>query len=80
MRQGQGIGTQLMVAICDRLDEKQGIGYLETDKPGNVRLYRRGGFEVVAEQPVLGVANWFMQRQPRLQVPGRLSRDPGLRP
>ena len=64
-RQGQGIGSQLMTAICDRLDENQGIGYLETDKPENVRLYRRGGFEVVAEQPVLGVTNWFMQRHPR---------------
>lgn len=61
-RQGQGIGTQLMAAICDRLDRHQGIGYLETDKPENVRLYRRGGFEVVAEEPILGVTNWFMQR------------------
>ena len=69
MRQGQGVGSQLMVAICDRLDRNQGIGYLETDKPENVRLYRRGGFEVVAEQPVLGVANWFMQRQPRRPRP-----------
>jgi ribosomal protein S18 acetylase RimI-like enzyme len=63
-RQGQGVGTRLMAAICDRLDREQGVGYLETDKPENVRLYRRGGFEVVAEQPILGVTNWFMQRQP----------------
>ena len=64
-RQGQGIGTGLMSAICERLDRHHGIGYLETDKPENVRLYRRGGFEVVAEEPVLGVTNWFMQRHPR---------------
>ena len=64
-RQGQGIGTRLMAAICNRLDQEQRIGYLETDKPDNVRLYRRGGFEVVAEQPVLGVTNWFMQRTRR---------------
>ncbi|MGY1409397.1 MULTISPECIES: GNAT family N-acetyltransferase [unclassified Luteimonas] len=63
-RQGQGIGSRLMVAICDQLDRNQGIGYLETDKPANVRLYRRGGFEVIAEQSVLGVTNWFMQRHP----------------
>lgn len=63
-RQGQGIGTRLMAAVCERLDREQGIGYLETDKPGNVRLYRRGGFEVVAEQLVLGATNWFMQRPP----------------
>lgn len=63
-RQGQGIGSRLMAAICEQLDGHQGIGYLETDKPENVRLYRRGGFEVLAEQPVLGVGNWFMLRHP----------------
>ena len=62
--QGQGVGTRLMAAICDRLDHHQGIGYLETDKSENARLYRRGGFEVVAEESILGVTNWFMQRQP----------------
>lgn len=63
--QGRGIGSLLMAAICHRLDECQGTGYLETDKPRNVQLYRRGGFEVIAEQPVLGVTNWFMVRPPR---------------
>lgn len=69
MHQGRGIGSRLMAAICDRLDQEQGIGHLETDKPQNVRLYRRGGFEVVAEQSVLGVTNWFMQRQPARTTP-----------
>lgn len=64
-RQGQGIGTRLMTEVCRQLDRRQGIGYLETDKDANVRLYRRGGFEVVAEQTVLGVANWFMLRYPQ---------------
>lgn len=68
--QGQGIGTRLMAAVCDQLDQSQGIGYLETDKPENVRLYRRGGFEVIAERPVLGVTNWFMVRYPRDPVAG----------
>lgn len=62
--QGQGIGGRLMAAICDELDCRQGIGYLETDKDANVRLYHRGGFRVVAELRVLGVNNWFMVRQP----------------
>lgn len=62
--QGQGIGSRLMAAICELLDRNGVVGYLETDKPENVRLYRRGGFEIVAEEPVLGVANWFMLRQP----------------
>lgn len=60
--QGEGIGTALMTAICDALDQRQAIGYLETDKDMNVRLYRRGGFDVIAEQQVLGVPNWFMLR------------------
>lgn len=63
--QGRGIGTRLMEEVCDRLDRSRGLGYLETDKPENVRLYRRGGFEVVAEQAVLGIPNWFMLRRPR---------------
>ena len=63
-RQGEGIGTALMRAICDELDQRQAIGYLETDKRTNVSLYRRGGFRVVAERPVLGVTNWFMLREP----------------
>ncbi len=64
-RQGQGIGSRLMAAVCEHLDREQGTGYLETDKAENVRLYRRGGFEVIAEESVLGVSNWFMLRQPR---------------
>lgn len=71
--QGQGIGGNLMMAICEQLDREQAKGYLETDKHMNVRLYRRGGFEVVAERPVLGVTNWFMLRPPRLS--DRQSRD-----
>lgn len=63
--QGQGIGTRLMGVVCSELDRRHGIGYLETDKHANVRLYRRGSFEVVAEEPVLGVDNWFMLRRPR---------------
>lgn len=74
--QGQGIGSILMTAICDQLDQRQANGYLETDKHTNVRLYRRGGFEVVAEQPVLGVPNWFMLRHPQLSTTGRPAQDP----
>lgn len=67
-RQGQSIGTALLAAICEDLDRRQAIGYLETDKHVNVRLYRRNGFEVVAEQPVLGVPNWFMLRRPTATI------------
>jgi hypothetical protein len=35
------------------------MGYLETDSEDKVRLYERFGFEVVREQQVIGVRNWF---------------------
>lgn len=36
---------------------------LETDKPENVRLYKRFGYHVTAEAEVLGVTSWFMTRE-----------------
>ena len=44
------------------VDEHQGVAYLETDKAINVTFYERQGFEVVAEEVVLGTPNWFMRR------------------
>jgi GNAT superfamily N-acetyltransferase len=63
--QGHGIGSQMLAVYCDRLDAARDAGYLETDKPENVRLYERFGFEVVDEAVVLGVRNWFMWRSTR---------------
>jgi ribosomal protein S18 acetylase RimI-like enzyme len=63
--QGQGIGSLIMQEHCRRLDADRAVGYLETDKPENVRFYERFGFQVVGEEPVLGVPNWFMRREPR---------------
>ncbi|HSJ18013.1 MAG TPA: GNAT family N-acetyltransferase [Solirubrobacterales bacterium] len=60
--QGQGIGSAIMREHCRRLDEAGEVGYLETDKPDNVRFYERFGYEVVGEQAVIGVPNWFMRR------------------
>jgi ribosomal protein S18 acetylase RimI-like enzyme len=61
---GHGIGTQILREYCRRLDEAKMAGYLETETEDNVRLYRRFGFTVVAENVVLGVPNWFMGRPP----------------
>jgi ribosomal protein S18 acetylase RimI-like enzyme len=61
---GRGIGSQILVEYCRRLDAAHLMGYLETETEDNVRLYSRFGFEVTAERPVLGVPNWFMRRQP----------------
>ena len=60
--QGKGIGSALLKVFCDRMDSAGALAYLETDKPENVRFYERFGFEVVAEDDVVGVHNWFMTR------------------
>ncbi len=60
--QGQGIGTRILEQYTRRLDAAGEVGFLETDKDVNVRLYRRHGFEVIAEEEVLGVGCWFMRR------------------
>ncbi len=62
--QRQGIGNQMMTAYCSLLDGTGQLGYLETDRPGNVAFYQRHGFETSAEAEVLGVPNWFMRRRP----------------
>ena len=61
--QGMGIGSKLLRVFSARMDAAGEDAYLETDKPINVRLYERFGFEVVAEREVLGVPNWFMLRR-----------------
>ena len=61
--QGMGIGSKLMRVFCAQMDAAGEDVYLETDKPINVRFYERFGFEVVGEQEVLGVPNWFMLRR-----------------
>jgi ribosomal protein S18 acetylase RimI-like enzyme len=63
--QGQGIGTVLLAEYCRRLDAAGQTGYLETDRPENVRFYERGGFEVIGEAEAIGVPNWFMRREPQ---------------
>ncbi len=63
--QGQGIGSVLLAEYCRRVDSAGEVAYLETDKPANVRFYKRVGFQVVLEAEVLGVPNWYMRREPR---------------
>jgi predicted N-acetyltransferase YhbS len=60
--QRKGIGSALMVEYCTRLDGANAVGYLETDKPENVKFYRRFGFQTIAEAPVLNIPSWFMRR------------------
>ena len=60
--QGKGVGSELLREFCSRMDASDSMAYLEIDKRENVPFYERFGFQVTAEQQVLGVPNWFMVR------------------
>jgi GNAT superfamily N-acetyltransferase len=61
--QGQGIGSLVLREYTRRLDEAGEHSYLETEKPQNVALYQRFGFEVIDQSEFMGVPNWFMWRE-----------------
>ncbi len=65
----RGTGTRTSRRRLSASHRRGDVGYLETDKPENVRFYERFGFRVVAEAPVIGVTSWYMRR------PGRSARD-----
>ena len=62
--QGLGVGRQLMEHYCGAIDLVGDAGYLETDRPENVRFYERFGFVTTKEVTVLGVPNFMMRREP----------------
>jgi ribosomal protein S18 acetylase RimI-like enzyme len=62
--QGQGFGSAMLAVHAADLDREGLMGWLETDKAENVRLYERFGYVVVEQTDVLGVPNWFMRRPP----------------
>lgn len=61
--QGHGIGSLLLQEFSRLVDADATAAWLETDKAINVSFYRKHGFEVVAEEAVNGVPNWFMERR-----------------
>jgi len=63
--QGMGVGKAVMRVLCDNLDQRGSVGWLETDKPQNIRFYVGLGFELVEEAPMLSARFWFMRRDPR---------------
>jgi GNAT superfamily N-acetyltransferase len=63
--QGLGIGRAMMGETCRRLDSLPAEGYLETDKPENLRFYERFGFEVSGEATILQTRSWYMRRPSR---------------
>jgi ribosomal protein S18 acetylase RimI-like enzyme len=60
--QGRGVGRQLMERYCAHLDDLRAVGYLETDRPGNVAFYAKFGFQVTGTAVIQGVPNYFMRR------------------
>ena len=72
--QGRGIGSLVLAEYTRRLDAGGEDAYLETDKPENVALYGRFGFEVVEEAEVLGARNWFMWREAGADAPATRGR------
>lgn len=63
-RQGQGVGSLLLTYFCNLVDKLGMAAYLETDQESNVRLYKRFGFEVIGEEPIFSINNWFLWRAP----------------
>ncbi|SFM56365.1 Acetyltransferase (GNAT) family protein [Pseudonocardia ammonioxydans] len=65
-RQGRGLGSAVLRPGLAEADRTGSVAYLETSLPGNVRLYRRLGFEVEAELdlPHGGPRTWTMARPP----------------
>ena len=61
---GKGVGSALMRAFIEKVEQRGDYAYLETDKPENVGFYQRFGFEVMSESEILGTRNWFMDRRP----------------
>jgi ribosomal protein S18 acetylase RimI-like enzyme len=62
--QGKGIGSQLLSLFCKEVDACLATAYLETDSKKNVRLYKRFGFQLIAETDIFDVKNYFMWRDP----------------
>lgn len=60
--QGQGLGTALMRRHLNYLREEHLPGYLETDRPENVKFYEKFGFEVCHQEEVIGTPTWYMWR------------------
>ena len=72
--QGRGIGSLVLSEYTRRLDAAGEDSYLEADKPENVALYGRFGFEVIDETEVLGVRSWFMWRAAGADAPATRDR------
>ena len=60
--QGKGVGTALMSRYVEHLEQEHIAGYLETDRPENVKFYKKFGFAVQNQETVIGAPTWYMWR------------------
>ncbi len=65
--QGRGLGSALLKRGTRLCDEQRMPAYLESSSERSMSLYRRHGFEVIAEEqlPGGGPKAWFMWREAR---------------
>lgn len=65
-RQGEGVGSALLLPVLEAADAAGREAYLETATARNVLLYERHGFDVVEELTVPGtdIHGWLMLRRP----------------
>jgi GNAT superfamily N-acetyltransferase len=61
--QGQGVGTALMNRYLDHLSQEHLAGYLETDRPKNVKFYEKFGFTTIHQEELIGTPTWYMWRE-----------------
>ena len=66
-RQGQGLGAKALRPALERCDTEGAPAYLESSNPRNMTLYRRHGFEELADTIDLpdGPSLYPMWREPR---------------
>jgi len=62
--QGTGAGGRLLRDMLGRADRDRKPVYLETQRPENIPIYERFGFNVVSDAaiPEIGLQNWGMVR------------------
>jgi ribosomal protein S18 acetylase RimI-like enzyme len=65
--QGRGAGSRLLRGMLERAEQERKRVYLETQRPENVAIYQRFGFEVASAAPIadLSLTNWGMVRSPQ---------------
>ena len=64
--QGKGIASKLMRPMLQFCDDERMVAYLETNKEGNVSLYKHYGFDLMREElvPKTPVTHYSMVRKP----------------